>query len=252
MASILEFLNSFGISDLSEDEKENGVEEMLSQIDFSAIKGTVAEELLLNEAMKTRGEFKFSADGKKLERYKGEDIIVSIPKGITEIGKFAFSDCSKMVAVDIPYGVDSIGEDAFLRCKNLLSIELPNSVQIIEHEAFNGCSKATIIDLPDSLKVIRSCAFNFCESLEKIYIPSSVEIFEDTFYHTPSLQEIHVSWRNLNNINIHAFDRINSREGGLYGHGVEFKECVLYVPHGMMHAYRHHPAFREFATIIPE
>lgn len=222
MASVLDFMNSFGISDLSEEDKKNGAEEILSQIDLSSIKGTVMEDYLMNSLVKTRGEFKFSEDGKKLERYKGEDLFVSIPEGITEIGQFAFSDCTKMVGIDIPQGVKSIGKDAFLRCKNLQSIELPNSVQIIENEAFNGCSKVTVIDLPDSVKTIEGGAFNYCESLEKIYIPSSVEIFENNFYFTPSLQEIHVSWRNLDKIYVKAFDRINSRAAGLYGLDMEF------------------------------
>lgn len=252
MPSVLDFMNSFGISDMSEEDKKNGAEEILSQIDLSAIKGTVLEGYLMDSLAKTRGEFQFSEDGKILESYKGEDLFVSIPEGIEEIGKYAFNNCNKMRGIDIPKGVRTIGNNAFFGCDNLQSIELPDSVQKIEHHAFNGCRKVTTIDLPNSLKIIEGGAFNYLTSLEKIYIPSSVEYFCDTFYYTPALQEIHVSWRNLDNINIKAFDRIDSRAAGLYGLDVEFKQTILYVPHGMVHTYRHHPAFRNFAIILPE
>lgn len=252
MASILDLMNSFGINDLNEVELNNEAEEFLSQIDVSTIKGTAMEDYLIENIMKTRGEFKLSEDGKMLINYKGKDLYVSIPEGITEIGEYAFCESMKMIGVDIPQGVTSIGKSAFRLCHNLRSIELPDSVQIIDYEAFNGCRKITTIDLPNSLKIIKDGAFNFCESLEKIYIPSSVELFENNFYYTPSLQEIHVEWHNLDNISVNAFDNINSRARGLRCPGVDFKQCILYVPHGMMHAYRHHPAFRFFLTIIPE
>jgi len=51
-----------------------------------------------------------------------------IPKGITEIKKFAFFGCSSLKKVIIPEGVTTIGDVAFGNCENLEEIDIPETL----------------------------------------------------------------------------------------------------------------------------
>lgn len=84
--------------------------------------------------------------------------IIEIPKTVTKLGEYAFSNLTSIEHIDIPdsvveidsafaYGSDiksikfsdqlsSIEEAACLGCKNLSSVHLPNNLKKIEHQAF--------------------------------------------------------------------------------------------------------------------
>lgn len=81
-----------------------------------------------------------------LKKYKGNDVDVIIPEGITTIGTFAFNDC-----------------------KRIKSIKMPQSVTFIDERAFEGCSSLTSIDIPCNVKSIIQ-AFDFCPNLANITV----------------------------------------------------------------------------------
>lgn len=64
---------------------------------------------------------------------------VRIPKGVTSIGRKAFSECTGLTSVEIPKGVTSIGSHAFYGCTGLTSVTIPTSVTNIGESAFYGC-----------------------------------------------------------------------------------------------------------------
>ena len=55
--------------------------------------------------------------------------------------------------VTVPAGVTAIGKAAFLNCRNLTAITLPESVTEIRDFAFYGCSGITELTVPESVKV---------------------------------------------------------------------------------------------------
>lgn len=91
-------------------------------------------------------DFEFiQEDGKTiLKKYTGSDENVTIPKGVTEIGDWAFTGC-----------------------KFLTSIVIPESVTKIGNRAFNGCNSLTSVVLPDTIKEIGEATFGFCSSLKE-------------------------------------------------------------------------------------
>ena len=63
---------------------------------------------------------------------------VTIPDGVTGIGKRAFYGCKTIDSIIIPEGVTSISDEAFMSCKNLKSVTIPSSVKTIGRCAFNN------------------------------------------------------------------------------------------------------------------
>ena len=101
-------------------------------------------------------------------------ISITLPDGITTIGKNAFEDCGKLTSITIPDSVTTIGDSAFYYCNNLTSIVIPDSVTTIGYSAFSYCRSLTSIVIPDSVTTIGDHAFSSCSSLTSIVIPDSV------------------------------------------------------------------------------
>lgn len=102
-------------------------------------------------------------------RYEGVEYIV------TEIGKNAFSRCSRLTSVTIPDGVEDIGGYAFSECYNLVTVNIPNSVRNIGMGAFQDCRKLTSITLPKINRIMER-TFQDCRSMKSITIPQNVKL----------------------------------------------------------------------------
>lgn len=69
-------------------------------------------------------------------------------KGVTEIGSYALSGCTRLTHVEIANSVTTIGAGAFMGCGGLRSIEVPKSVTFIGPAAFKDCNSLVEISLP--------------------------------------------------------------------------------------------------------
>ncbi len=98
-----------------------------------------------NSTYKSENGLLLSKDGKTL--ILGINGNVTIPSGVTSIGRGAFSGCSGLTSVTIPDSVTSIGGWAFQGCSGLTSVTIPDSVTSIgadAFEAFDGCNESLI------------------------------------------------------------------------------------------------------------
>ena len=67
-----------------------------------------------------------------------------IPNSVTDIGNYAFSNCTSLTSITIPNSVSRIGGSAFMGCIALKRITIPNSVTTIDDCAFFDCTSLTI------------------------------------------------------------------------------------------------------------
>jgi len=116
---------------------------------------------------------------------------ITIPAGVTTIGRCAFEACTALETVTIPNGVKVIETGCFCGCTGLKTITLGTGVEKIETQAFRGCVALERIALPQSLKLIGSDAFNECEALKEITIPAGVtNIGWGAFEYCESLKKV--------------------------------------------------------------
>ena len=118
---------------------------------------------------------------------------ITIPNSVTSIGRSAFQNCTSLMSITIPDRVTSIGGSAFYGCSGLTSVTIPNSVATIAHNTFNGCKWLASVKIPDSVTSIGDSAFQGCKKLTGITIPNSItSIGIAAFYGCTSLTSIEI------------------------------------------------------------
>lgn len=110
---------------------------------------------------------------------------------VTEMGKYAFDDCSELTGVTLPSTIIRIGHSAFRGCIGLTSFTMPNSVTEMQSNIFEGCTNLKDVVLSENLYSIGSASFFNCTSLANITIPESVrQIYNSAFEGCTSLTKI--------------------------------------------------------------
>ena len=156
---------------------------------------------------------------------------VVIGSGVTNLGNYAFSCCTRLTSITIPDSVTSIGKAAFSSCTSLTSITIPDSVTSIGDHAFSGCTSLTGIAIPDSVTSIGTGTFNGCTSLTSITIPDSVtSIGGYAFYDCMSLRSIIIP-DSVTSIGDNAFTST-----GYYNDPANWNNGVLYISNHLINA----------------
>ena len=91
---------------------------------------------------------------------------VVIAEGITKVA--ALGACTNLTSVTIPNGVTAIGRFAFNSCNNLVSIAIPDGVTSIGNQAFYSCG-LTRVFIPKTVTQIGSWVFDSCKNLTDVY-----------------------------------------------------------------------------------
>lgn len=90
-----------------------------------------------------------------------------------ELGTLAFYNCRGLTSLSLPSGLTSIGRSALSGCSGLTNLSLPSGLTSIGDEAFRGCSGLTSIYVyTEKLPNIGSNVFDDCDAKKcTVYVP---------------------------------------------------------------------------------
>ena len=113
---------------------------------------------------------------------------VSLPDGITYIGKSAFEDMTAInQAVVLPESITSLGEACFSGCSAMPGINIPSQVTVIPSEVFLGCYALRSLSIPAGVTSIGDYAFSNCWwafSHAELVLPEGLQtIGRQAFFH---------------------------------------------------------------------
>ena len=103
-----------------------------------------------------------------------------LPKDVTKIYSYAFSDCPQLTEVIIPDAVESIGSYAFSYDRNsnynnkIISLTLPSKLKQINTYTFRNMDYLQSIVIPDSVTSIGQYAFYDCDALRTVVMGNKV------------------------------------------------------------------------------
>ncbi len=180
----------------------------------------------------------FEMDGSTVRKYRGKDVNVVIPEGVTSIKAKAFKGKKKIESVAIPSSVTAIAASAFEGCENLNSITVDdgnkkyrsinncivdyknktlifgcndsvipeNGIEKIGNGAFYKCDKIEHAIIPRGVKAIGKSAFEGCTGLKTVTFPEGLETIGDSAFNECMNLETVVLHAGLKEIGEHAFD----------------------------------------------
>jgi len=93
---------------------------------------------------------------------------VIISEGITEIGDFAFNDCTNLESVTVPESVTDLGFQTFIGCSKLTKINIPSKVTKLQSMIFQDTG-FTEFEVPENIEKMNS-SFRSCDNLKKVVI----------------------------------------------------------------------------------
>lgn len=116
---------------------------------------------------------------------------LSLPEGLTTIGKNAFYACDALTELNLPEGLTSIGRSAFSCCLGLTELTLPESLTALGDYAFFSCSGLQKLTLPAGLTAFGNYAFYDCTALSDVTFPEGLaSIGGYAFFRCSALTEL--------------------------------------------------------------
>ena len=119
---------------------------------------------------------------------------ITIPAGVTTIGRQAFSGATFLTSITMQTGVTTIEQGAFNGMTSLSDITIPEGVTTIGDQAFGGASALTSVTIPASVTSIGNFSFDNASALKDVYFFGNAPVLGDEpFASTASGFKAHIS-----------------------------------------------------------
>ncbi|MBO8448382.1 MAG: leucine-rich repeat domain-containing protein [Bacteroidetes bacterium] len=107
-----------------------------------------------------------------------------IPANITEIGKYAFDNCTALASLEFEDNstLTAIRDTAFRNCA-MTVVDFPASLEVLGKHSFNNCTKLVTVNFPADSRLRRAeqGALNGCAALKDVVMPASLEYMDKIF-----------------------------------------------------------------------
>ena len=194
--------------------------------------------------------------------YRKELRVCKLPKSVTYIGQYAFSECRKLTNMDIPEKVQEIGGYAFYGCNQLKEVGFQEGLERIGSDAFSNCALQDTIVFPQTLKHISYNAFGMNGNLKAVKFPVGLEYIEGgAFNNCSGLSEVRFPASVLS-VGSAAFEYCNSIKD-VYTYIIDplqldqttfsaevFKNATLHVPETAQNNYYWDTQWSQFPSIV--
>ncbi|MBQ6843764.1 MAG: leucine-rich repeat domain-containing protein [Agathobacter sp.] len=146
-----------------------------STVKFIGITSSSMKKVTIPKTVKYGGKtFKVTEIGKNALKNKSKLTTVVIGANVKTIGVSAFEGCKKLSKVTIGSAVTTIDDKAFKNCTALKSITIPSKVTKIDKEAFYGCKNLKTITIKSTkMKTVGKNALKGIYAKATIKVPSS-------------------------------------------------------------------------------
>jgi uncharacterized repeat protein (TIGR02543 family)/LPXTG-motif cell wall-anchored protein len=119
---------------------------------------------------------------------------ITIPAGVTTIGRQAFSGATFLTSITMQTGVTTIEQGAFNGMTSLSDITIPEGVTTIGNQAFGSASALTSVTIPASVTSIGDFSFDQASALKDVYFfGNAPDLGDDPFASTASGIKAHIS-----------------------------------------------------------
>ncbi|EAY23619.1 surface antigen BspA-like [Trichomonas vaginalis G3] len=141
--------------------------------------------------------------------------------GVSEIGMYAFDQCSSLEGFTIPNTLETISEFAFQSCSELSSVSLSANCRLsrVDGGCFYGCYKLKVIDLSpmdENYRFENGALTDYAQTTLIVFLPYSgiknfivpsamVSIGSCAFMGSPSLIRVFFNGNNIKKIDYRAF-----------------------------------------------
>lgn len=122
---------------------------------------------------------------------------IVLPDTVTDVGKYAFSNCKKITEVTLSKSMTEVKEGTFQYCDIIDSISFPENIKKIHAYAFADCFNISSLVLPKNLTYIGDCAFAYLfvaasEMTDRnLIIPDGVTV-DGAGFRSAQIAELHV------------------------------------------------------------
>ncbi len=129
---------------------------------------------------------------------------------VSEIGNYAFRNCTALTKVELPAGLTTLGNNVFEGCTLLGEVNLPTGLVSLGEYAFNNCSGLAEIIIPDSVTEIGRGTFQNCKILDNVDLNQVATVKSYAFYGCTALKNLDL--RNVRTLESSAFGNCDTLE----------------------------------------
>lgn len=115
-------------------------------------------------------------DGGMFDRCTALQTVIFATEGskLQNIGGRTFYGCSSLDNVSLPEGVTSLGKYAFADCDGMTAIKLPNSLTTIDERVFQSCGSLAKVNFGAGLTNLTQSLIYMSYKLQYIYLPKTI------------------------------------------------------------------------------